>query len=100
MANLDEYDKFKDHGKYLTSPVGYKKIWFHLVYDVKHYGCHKARLVADGNFTDIPVESIYYGIFSLCGILLLVFIADLDKMETWDTDIGNIYLEAKTLEKV
>ena len=55
--------------------------------------------MADGNFTDIPVESIYYGIFSLRGILLLVFIADLNKMETRDTDIGNVYLEVKTLEK-
>ncbi len=31
---------------------------------------------------------------------MLLFIAELNQMEAWATDIGNAYLEAKTLEKV
>ena len=34
----------------------------HLVYNVKHCGRHKARLVADGHFTYIPVEIFYSGV--------------------------------------
>ena len=57
------------------------------MYDVKHDECHKARLGADGHLTNTPVESVYYGVVSLHVIHLLVFIVDINKMETWDTDI-------------
>ena len=66
--------------------------------DVNHDVRHKASLVPDGQLTDIPVEDIYSGAVYLLGIQLLVFIYDPNKMETWDTDIVNVYLEAKTLE--
>ena len=59
MLQLDEYDNFKDLGKDSSEPVGYRKIQFHIVHDVKHYKHHKSRLVDDGHLTDIPVESIY-----------------------------------------
>ncbi len=44
---LDEYDVFDDLGhKYMNSKhsrlTGFKKIRTHLLYDVKHDGCHKA----------------------------------------------------------
>ena len=31
----------------------------HLIYAMKHDGRHKARCVADGHLTDIPIESVY-----------------------------------------
>ncbi len=37
---------------------------------------------------------------SLRGICLLVFLTDLNGIDTWATDIGNAYLEATTKEKV
>ena len=55
--------------------------------------------MANGHLAYIPVESIYYGVVSLPGIRLLVFLDEFNKMETWATDIGNEYLEAKTLDK-
>ena len=70
------------------------------MYDVKHDECHKARLGADGHLTNTPVESVYYGVVSLRGILLLAFIADINKIETWATDIVNAYIKVKTLDKV
>jgi hypothetical protein len=36
----------------------------------------------------------------LCGLHLIIFLAELNKLNLWSTDIGNAYLEAKTLEKV
>jgi hypothetical protein len=99
---IDEYETFKDlgHKSVTKAPEGYKKIRVHLVFDVKHDGRHKGRLVADGHLTDIPVESVYSGVVSLRGIRLVIFLAELNGMETWATDIGNAYLEAKTSEKV
>ena len=100
MGQLEEYDVFKDMGKGVKLPEGYKKIRVHLVYDVKHDGRHKARCVADGHLTDIPVDSVYSGVVSLRGLRLLIFLAELNQLETWATDIGNAYLEAETKERV
>ena len=46
-----DYNTYKDMGK-SSSPEGYKRIRVHFVFDVKHDGRHKARLVADGHLTD------------------------------------------------
>jgi hypothetical protein len=55
------------HHTKVSPPVGYRKIRVHLVYDLKHDSQHKARLVADGHLTDIPLDSVYYGVVSLQG---------------------------------
>ena len=73
LAQLNEYDTFKDLGHQASAPQGYKKIRAHLVYDVKHDGRHKARMVADGHLTTVPVDSVYSGDVSLHGIRMLVF---------------------------
>jgi len=70
IKQLFDYDCFEDggiHGK-APSPEVYKKIRGRLVYDVKHDGRHKARYVAGGHLTDIPVDSMYSGVVSLCGL--------------------------------
>ena len=78
LDQQDEYSTFKDVGD--TPPKGYKKIRVHLVFDVKHDGRHKARLVADGHLTDIPLDSVYSGVVSLRGIRLLTFISELNAL--------------------
>ena len=70
------------------------------MYDVKHDGRHKARLVAGVHLTDVPLESVYSSVVSLKGLRLVVFLAELNGLEVWSTDIGNAYLEAQTKEKV
>ena len=57
-------------------------------------------MVADGHLTDIAVDSVYSGVVTLRGLRLLIFLAELNELQTWATDIGNAYLEALTLEKV
>ena len=81
-------------------PRWLKKIRVHLVFDVKHDGCHKARLVADGHLTDEPVEDIYSGVVSLRSLRLTIFLAELNDLELWGADAGNAYLEALTCKKV
>ena len=100
MGQLDEYDTFKNHGLNGKPPDNYKKIRVHLIFAVKHDGRQKARCVTDGHLTEIPIESVYSGVVSLRGLRLLVFLGELNGLETWATDIGNAYLEAVTQEKV
>ena len=102
MQQLCDDNTFADLGDAtkVRIPSGYKKIRVHLVYAVKHDGRHKARLVADGHLTDVPLESVYSGVVSLKGFRLVMFLAELNNMEAWATDIGNAYLEARTKEKL
>ena len=75
------YGIFKDHGHQVAPPQGYKRIRVHLIYDVKHDGRHKARLVADGHLTDIPTESVYSSVVSLRGLCMLLFTVELNGTE-------------------
>ena len=77
-----------------------KNIRVHLIFDVKHTGRHRGRLVADGHLTDIPVDSVYSGVVSLRGFRLLFFLEELNGLETWGTDISSAYLESYTKENV
>ena len=100
MLAQKEYETFRDLGRNTKLPDGYKKIRVHLIYAVKHDGRHKARLVADGHLTTPPLDSVYSGVVSLRGLRLVVFLAELNDLETYATDIGNAYLETYTKEKL
>ena len=71
-----------------------------MVYDIKHNGRHKARLVAGGHLTDVPMESVYSGVVSLHGFCIVLFLAELSNLQVYSTDIENAYLEAQTAENV
>ena len=100
MRQLLEYETFIDKGKDGIPPSGYKKIRCHMIYDVKHDGRHKARLVAGGHLTDPNTDSVYSSVVSLRGIRLVTFLSELNNLELWGTDVGNAYLEARTKERV
>ncbi len=100
MLMIQEYQVFKDLGHNVAIPHGYRAIRVRLVFDVKHDGRHKARLVTGGHLTPVPLDSIYSGVVSLRSIRIVTFLAELNGMEVWATDIGNAYLEAETSEKV
>jgi hypothetical protein len=53
-------------------PNGYEKIRVHFVFDVKQDGRHKARLVADGHLTEVPLQSVYSEVTSLQGFHLVL----------------------------
>ena len=97
---MARYKVFKDMGKYAPIPEGHKNIRVHMVYDVKHDGRYRARLFANGQLTDIPIDSVYSGVVSLCGFRMLLFLAELNGLPIWATDIASAYLEAHTNEKV
>jgi hypothetical protein len=101
MSQLAEYDTFRDLGHKDTAspPTGYKKICTHLIYGCKHDSRHKAQMVADSHLTDIPLESVYSVVVSLRGLRIVTFLAKLNGLDLWATDIGNAYLEAFTMEQ-
>jgi len=89
FTSIDEYHTFIDKGHHTKAaiPTGYKKIRVHIIFDVKHDGRHKARLVADGHLTDIPLESVYSGVVSLRGFRLVIFLGELNELEVWATPL-------------
>jgi hypothetical protein len=70
------------------------------VYACKHDGRHKARQCANGNLTEIPINSVYSGVESLKSLHTVIFLAIVNGLETWATGIGHAYLEAETSENV
>ena len=67
MEQMDGYDVFIDKGEFHTGkiPKNFKKIKIHFIFAIEHDGRHKARLVADGHLTDVPLNSVYSGVVSL-----------------------------------
>ena len=100
LEQIKEYQVFKDFGrakavydkKHITNaPKGHQKIRVHFVFDVKHCGKFKARLVADGHFTKEPMETVYSG----------MFLAEPNNLELWGADARHAYnLQALTREKL
>ena len=80
MNQLDDYNTFINHSAN-KPPDGYKKIKVYLIFDIKHNGRHNVRCVADGNLTNIPVESVYSGVVSLRGLQMMLFLAELNKLD-------------------
>ena len=80
-ACFREYRVFKDTGKNGRPPAGYKPLKVLMVYDVKHDGRHRARMVVAGHLTEVPVESVYSGVISLRGIRLMIFLAELNQID-------------------
>ena len=46
------------------------------------------------------MESVYSDVVSLRGLRIVLFLAKLNDLQVYSTDIGNAYLEAQTAEKV
>ena len=65
LESMAAYEVFKNLGHKATPPPKYKTIQVHLICDVKHNGRCKARLVADGDLTDVPDNSVYFSVISL-----------------------------------
>ena len=100
VAQLMEYQTFKDGGKDSPPPPGYQMIRVHFVFDCKADGRRKARLVAGGHMTSPPKDSVYSSVVSLRSIRIVCFLAELNNLELMTGDVGNAYLEACTKELV
>ena len=50
--------------------------------------------MADGHHTDAPLKSVYSGVVTIRGFRMVMFLAELNGLDLWATDIGNAYLES------
>ena len=101
IEQIKEYQVFKDYGKAVyekdkigNAPKGYQKLTLHFVFEVKHCGKFKARLLADGHLTREPNETVYSGVVSLRNLRLAMFLAELNNLQLWGAHVGNAHLQA------
>ena len=80
LAQLEEFQVFRLLAEGETIPDGYKQIPYHIVFDVKFDLRYKARLVADGNWTDIVREDIYSGVVGMDTVRLGFTLGDLNNL--------------------
>ena len=87
IEQIKQHQLFKDYGKvvYEKDKIGnVSKFRVHFVFDVKHCGKFKARLVADGHLSKEPNETVYSGVVSLRNLSLAMFLAALNNLQLWE----------------
>ena len=52
--------------------------------------------MSDGNLKDSQNEDVYYGVFTLRGIIIIILIDELNSLKIMKNDIGNVYIESST----
>ena len=81
-------------------PNGYKRIPYHMVFDVKFDLRKKSCLVAGGKHTDNPKEDIYSGAVSLESRRMAFSLTAMNNLNAMAADVGNAFPCGKTKEKV
>ena len=56
--------------------------------------------VTGGHLTQPAIESVYSGVVSIHSIHLILLIAELNDLEIYHANVGNVDLEASTKEKI
>jgi Reverse transcriptase (RNA-dependent DNA polymerase) len=102
---LDQFEAFEDCGEYTQEKAkalfyqGYQFIKLIMVYDVKHDGRYRARLVAAGNVTR-PGCDAYSSVVSLCTLRLALLLGELNQLKMMVGDVTSAYLMALTKELI
>ena len=86
MGLMQTCKVFKDDSKDSTTLDGHKNIRVHLVFDVKHDGCHCTRLIAGSHPTDVPVENDHS---VWCCVFERVQAACVSCLAEWTGAVGN-----------
>ncbi len=83
------------------APIGYQKISCHMIFDIKIEDfCRKARLVAEGHWTEAPATIIYASVVSRGTVYIVLLMAALNDLEVKIGDVLNAYITAPVTEKV
>ena len=100
LAQLEEFMVFRCLAPGEKLPEGYKQIPYHIVFDVKFDLRAKARLVADGNWTDLVREDIYSGVVGMETVRMGFTLGELNGLKCCAGDVGNAFLNGYTREKI
>jgi len=97
MRNVRDAFEFRDDD---VVPVGYEEIGLHMIFDVKIGDLQrKARLVANGNTTELPTESTFSTVVTRESVRIFFLLAALNDVEVLSADIQNAYISAPTKER-
>jgi Reverse transcriptase (RNA-dependent DNA polymerase) len=103
LTLLDEFEAFQDCGEFTEAKAralkakGYQYIKLMMVYDVKHDGRYRARLVAAGNMT-CPGCDAYSSVVSFRTLWLAMLLGELNSLKLMD--VTSAYLMAMTKELI
>ena len=98
---LNEWKVFRilDEGE--QAPEGYKKIPYHIVFDVKFQDLrHRARLVAGGNWNALESDETYSGVVGMDTVRMGFMLGELNNLKCCAADVSSAYLHGLTREKV
>jgi len=98
LKNVQVAFKFLDDDE--PTPVGYKEIPCHIIFDIKMDFTRKARFVAGGHKTDPPATLTYSSVVSRDSVRIAFLIAALNDLDILAADIGNAYINADAREQV
>ncbi len=90
LDQINAYKTFRDL-KDEPIPPGYKRIPYHVVFDVKFDLRRKARLVAGGHLTDPPKEDIYSGVVGTESIRIAFLLAAMNNLDVCTANIENAF---------
>jgi hypothetical protein len=80
-------------------PIGYQKIPYHMVFDVKYDLRHKARFVVNLNWTVNDKEDIYSEVVRMDTARVGFFLGELYGILCCACDIGNSFLNGNEKNK-
>ena len=100
LKQLFDYNTFRQLKPGQVLPPEYKKIPYHIIFDVKFDLWRKARLVAGGNWTDVGQDDVYSGVVGIESVRTGFFLGELNGLTCCAADVGNAFLYGKTHEKV
>ena len=91
LKQLADYKTFRklEPGEVLGSD--YKRIPYHIVFDVKFDLRRKARLVAGGNWTDPGKEDIYSGVVGIDAVRAGFMLGELNGLSCCAADVGDAF---------
>ena len=101
--NFDQSSEFHvfrtlNEGEVLSEE--YKQVSYHFVFDVKFDLRCKARLVADGNWTEIVKEDVYSDVIGIETVRIGFLVGELNNLTCCAGDVGNACLNGLTREKI
>ena len=79
---------------------GHTKIQVRIIYNYKQNDMYKARMVESGNTTGNNIDTYYYRVISLRSIITVVFLSELNNIETCTGDTSNAYMTAQTNDDI
>ena len=96
--NVEVAFKFLDDGTKM--PIGFNKITCHLIFDVKFDHTRKSRYVGGGHLTQVSPALSYSSVVMRDSVRIMFLVDALKDLDVKMCDIGNVYLNDETRERL